>query len=73
MHLQEGSVDTEGLLLVSLLRLLGVWNKTKQENNGRPTVKEKERLECGGGVDEGKNGVVRAAAKFQIEDAPERS
>lgn len=57
---------------MSLLRLLGVWNKINQENNVRPTVKEKECLESVGGVDEGKNGVVRAAAKFQVEDAPER-
>jgi len=35
-------------------------------------VKETECLKSGGGVDEVKNGVDRAATKFRVEDALER-
>lgn len=35
-------------------------------------MKEKEHLKSGEGVDKGKDGVDRAATKFQVEDALQR-
>lgn len=45
-----------------------MFGKSKENNQ----CERKEYLKSSGGVDKGKNGVDRAATKFQVEDALER-